>query len=107
MTLECMNEWVSDTCAFSRGSSLLGCFVQLRCDGFYFFLIIFLLLYSLLSLRKPFFSNKRQEGSSSGWEGRLGGTRKSRRRGKCNQDLLYEKKSNFNEGEFFSKLRCV
>lgn len=72
MTLECMNEWVSDTCAFSRGSSLLGCFVQLRCDGFYFFsLYFFCYIHCYLSENHSFLTRDRKEVALDGrgvWE---------------------------------------
>lgn len=44
----------------------------------------------LLSLRNLFCSNGRQRGNVSGYERSWGGTRRSRRRGKCNQDIFYE-----------------
>jgi hypothetical protein len=38
-----------------------------------------------------FFSNERWKGTGSGKERRWGGTGKSRRRGNCNQDIVYVK----------------
>lgn len=47
----------------------LACLVQLRCDGFCFILLYFIMLCLLLSLRSLFWSNERQRRSGSGWEG--------------------------------------
>jgi hypothetical protein len=49
----------------------------------------------LLSLRNLLFSNERQKGSGSGWEGKWAGTGRSRRRGDGNRDVLREGKHLF------------
>lgn len=59
-----------------------------------FNVIVFVLFcYILLSLRSLLFSDERR--SESGRERRCEGIGKSRRRGICNQDLMYEKRIYF------------
>lgn len=45
----------------------------------------------ILSFRSLFFSNEKQKGNGSEWQGKWGRNRQTRRRGSCNQDILYEK----------------
>lgn len=107
MTPECVNEWLSDTCAFSRGSSLLGCFVRLRCDGFYFFLsYFFCYIHCHLSESYSFLTRDRKGvalDGRGGWE-ELGGVE-----GGGNVIRIYYMRKNpiLMKGFFFSKLRCV
>lgn len=60
--LECVSQWVSDSCAFSLVLFLLWvCLIQLQCDRFCLTLFYFILLYFLFLLKE------RQEGSGSEW----------------------------------------
>jgi hypothetical protein len=54
--------------------------------------LLYLICYGLLSfLRSLFFSNERQEGGGCKWSGRWEGSRRSRGRENCNQDISIEK----------------
>lgn len=69
-TLECVNEWVFDSCAFSWALFfLLAYLVQLLCDNFFILTHFSFYYVVILSIRSLFFSNKRQKRSGSGWEG--------------------------------------
>jgi hypothetical protein len=56
---------------------------------FLFYLIFYFCYSLLLFLRNLLFSNKRQERSRSGLEGRGERTGRDGGRGNCNQDILY------------------
>jgi hypothetical protein len=71
--LENENEEVAISSAFPWAHFLiLGCFVQIHCDVFLFYLIFVLLCYVLLlSLRNLFFPAADTFGPFSGWNGSL------------------------------------
>jgi hypothetical protein len=79
----------------------VSAFVSLSCvfSWVLFLLLVFVLSYYVLFYYYPLdacsFSNERQKGVVCRWEGRWGETRESRRRGNCNQDILYKEKNLF------------
>ena len=87
-----MNKWVSDSFPCPRDSFpsvRLPCLASIR---WFCFILSYIWLSSLRSL---FFSNERQKVSGCGGKGTWWGTGRSRGRGTCNQDRLYEKRTYF------------
>lgn len=91
---------MSDHVGLNLGSAsgvpfiLLGCFVQSQCDGFVLHIFV-IFVYYLLEFCS--FLNEKQKGIRV--ERKWGGPGRTRRRGNCNEDTLYEKRFYFQQKE--------